>query len=198
MAKLYIVRHGNTFDKGDTILRVGGRTDLDLSTSGQEQAAALGAHFRSMGVRPVKTLVGPLKRTLQTVEAITSAIGLKAAVIDERLREVDYGPDEGQPEEVVVARIGEAAVAAWEANAIVPDGWLVDPEALARAWRDIMAETEAAGGDVMAVTSNGVARFALGGVDGGEAQSLKLKTGAYGIIDVSDGKRRLLDWNLRS
>ncbi|MBR9836035.1 MAG: histidine phosphatase family protein, partial [Alphaproteobacteria bacterium] len=25
---VYIVRHGNTFDKGDTVTRVGARTDL--------------------------------------------------------------------------------------------------------------------------------------------------------------------------
>ena len=197
MAKLYIVRHGNTFDTGDTILRVGGRTDLDLSLSGHEQAVALGANFKSIGVRPASVLAGPLKRTRQTAEAITSAIGLDAAIIDERLREVDYGPDEGQPEETVVARIGEAALAAWEAEAKVPEGWLVDPAELAQIWQDIMAETEATGSDLMAVTSNGVARFALSGDAGGEAQSLKLKTGAYGIIEVSGGARRVLDWNVR-
>ncbi|HAY06935.1 MAG TPA: histidine phosphatase family protein, partial [Hyphomonas sp.] len=27
MARLFVVRHGNTFDKGDTVTRVGGRTD---------------------------------------------------------------------------------------------------------------------------------------------------------------------------
>ncbi|MEL6754250.1 MAG: histidine phosphatase family protein, partial [Pseudomonadota bacterium] len=45
MQTLYIVRHGNTFDTGDTVLRVGGRTDLPLSTSGEMQATALGIHF---------------------------------------------------------------------------------------------------------------------------------------------------------
>ncbi|HAO37083.1 MAG TPA: histidine phosphatase family protein, partial [Hyphomonas sp.] len=38
MARLIIVRHGNTFDKGDTVTRVGGRTDLPLSASGLAQA----------------------------------------------------------------------------------------------------------------------------------------------------------------
>ncbi|MFZ4686424.1 MAG: histidine phosphatase family protein [Hyphomonadaceae bacterium] len=36
--RIFIVRHGNTFDKGDVVTRVGGRTDLPLSTSGSAQA----------------------------------------------------------------------------------------------------------------------------------------------------------------
>ena len=40
MSRVYIVRHGNTFDRGDVILRVGGRTDIPLSTSGIDQAKA--------------------------------------------------------------------------------------------------------------------------------------------------------------
>ena len=34
MARVIICRHGNTFDKGDLVRRVGARTDLALSKSG--------------------------------------------------------------------------------------------------------------------------------------------------------------------
>ena len=44
MTDIYIVRHGNTFDKGDVVTRVGARTDLPLSRSGFAQAEALGAN----------------------------------------------------------------------------------------------------------------------------------------------------------
>ena len=45
LVDIYIVRHGNTFDKGDVVTRVGARTDLGLSSSGQTQAEALAIHF---------------------------------------------------------------------------------------------------------------------------------------------------------
>ena len=35
--KLIVVRHGNTFNKGDTILRVGSKTDLPLTATGVQQ-----------------------------------------------------------------------------------------------------------------------------------------------------------------
>ena len=47
--KVYIVRHGNTFDKGDVVTRVGARTDLPLSSSGQTQAEQLAAYFHVAG-----------------------------------------------------------------------------------------------------------------------------------------------------
>ncbi|OZB12451.1 MAG: histidine phosphatase family protein, partial [Rhodobacterales bacterium 34-62-10] len=68
MARLFIVRHGNTFDKGDTVTRVGARTDLPLSVSGREQAQKLAAHFA--GTRFSAALCSPLSRTRQTARAI--------------------------------------------------------------------------------------------------------------------------------
>lgn len=200
-ARLYIVRHGNTFDKGDTVLRVGGRTDLDLSSSGRVQAAALGAHFAGSGVNFEKVLSGPLKRTLQTAEAITSAATSQAMIeIVEGLREVDYGPDEGQPEDLVVARIGQAALEAWEQDAVVPEGWKVDPASLVDVWRAILASAKMREGNTLAVTSNGIARFALQaiGLDGDarEATPLKLRTGAYGVIGLEE-EPALIEWDVR-
>ncbi|MEO0467511.1 MAG: histidine phosphatase family protein [Pseudomonadota bacterium] len=197
MARLYIVRHGNTFDAGDTILRVGGRTDLDLSSSGQKQAEALAVHFVGLGLNAPCVICGPLKRTLQTASAISNRLAIAPAREDERLREVDYGPDEGVPEADVVARIGDAALAAWEAEAKVPEGWRVDTEALRTAWRDILEDAAGWSGDTIAVTSNGVARFVLDVIDGTGGQPLKLKTGAYGIIDLDVSPPRLDTWNIR-
>ncbi|HBU32950.1 MAG TPA: histidine phosphatase family protein, partial [Hyphomonas sp.] len=68
MARLIIVRHGNTFDKGDTVTRVGGRTDLPLSASGLAQADALANHFAD--TRFVAAFCSPLMRTRQTARAM--------------------------------------------------------------------------------------------------------------------------------
>lgn len=197
-ARLIIARHGNTFDPGDTILRVGGRTDLDLSASGLAQAKALAAHFCGDGFDVRHLRVGPLKRTRQTAAAISAELAQPVETqIEERLREIDYGPDEGRPEAEVVARIGEAALAAWEARGQVPDGWKVDVDGLRAAWRDILTEATARGGDTLAVTSNGIARFALQVANAPTDAPLKLRTGAYGVITAAGDGFDVTQWDLR-
>lgn len=202
MPRLYVVRHGNTFDKGDTVTRVGARTDLPLSSSGQEQAAALGAHFRDQGIHFGGAISGPLKRTRETADAIATeqppGLGIR---IEEFLREIDYGPDENQPEPEVVGRIGQAALDAWESDATPPPGWTVDPGSLVRDWSNFFREIGAfvPETNVLAVTSNGIARFALLAAGAaGKGHALKLKTGAYGVLEIGpDGSADIRDWNVR-
>lgn len=192
MATVYIVRHGNTFDKGDVVLRVGGPTDLPLSTSGQAQARALGEAFTEVTFD--RAVVSPLKRTRMTADAI---LALQTSAPDpefaDALIEVDYGPDEGQPEEAVIARIGEHALHAWETDATVPPNWKVDPIALRQAWRDLLADTK---GCELIVTSNGIARFVLD-VAAHDGAERKLKTGAYGVLEGEGDKWRVVRWNVR-
>jgi len=133
---IFVVRHGNTFDKGDIITRVGGRTDLPLSTSGRGQAEALARHFAATVFVTARS--GPLKRTRETAVAILAAQPEPPELLtDLFLREIDYGPDENQPEEEVVARIGKAALKAWERDAIVPAGWRADPAAIIGNWQEL-------------------------------------------------------------
>lgn len=203
MTDIYIVRHGNTFDKGDTITRVGARTDLPLSTSGQTQAEALALHF--MAAVPAEfsaAYCSALQRTRQTAEAILS---VRAAQPDletlEFLREIDYGVDENQPEAAVIARLGEAALAAWDESAVPPPGWDVNPDEIKRAWQDLLRSCAAddAAGPILVVTSNGIARFVLDIVTKFEREpdSIKLKTGAYGHIRTSGDDVTLVNWNVR-
>ena len=72
MSRVYIVRHGNTFDQGDVILRVGGRTDIPLSTSGTDQAKALKAHFADISFTQIFS--SNLKRTWQATEIIRNNV----------------------------------------------------------------------------------------------------------------------------
>src|ERR1700733_13861287 len=98
-ATLYIVRHGNTFEKGDVVTRVGGRTDLPLSPSGEGQAQALARHFAETGVIFASARSGPLKRTRRTAQVILAAqADAPDLTTDLFLREIDYGPDENRPE----------------------------------------------------------------------------------------------------
>ena len=193
--RLFIVRHGNTFDKGDTVTRVGGRTDLPLSVSGRAQAEALGRHFASTPFASARS--GPLKRTRETAYAIlaTQADAPELAT-DLFLREIDYGPDENRPEDEVVARIGKPALEAWEHSSVVPPGWRVDPDALIGNWQETFHELANQPGNHLIVTSNGIARFALNAA-GAQRADAKLGTAAWGVIVVEGGEARVEAWNVR-
>lgn len=203
MTKVYVVRHGNTFDKGDVVTRVGARTDLPLSRSGQRQAQALAAHFANTVIGGFRAAYcSPLRRTRETAEIILAAYPAGTDLSEvEFLREVDYGPDENQPEEDVVRRIGEAALQAWETDAIPPDGWDIELEQVRTAWAEFLAVLSESESDqpILIVTSNGIARFALDVIahDGERPAAIKLKTGAYGVIELSDKTPMLRSWNIR-
>lgn len=195
-ARLIIVRHGNTFDKGDVVTRVGGRTDLPLSVSGRAQAEALGRHFATTAFATARS--GPLKRTRETAHAILATqASAPELVTDLFLREIDYGPDENRPEDDVLARIGKPALDAWERNSIVPPGWRVDPDALIGNWQETFHELANQSGNHLIVTSNGIARFALNAA-GAPRTDAKLGTAAWGVIVVDGGEARVEAWNVRA
>ncbi len=199
MARLFVVRHGNTFDAGDVVTRVGGRTDLPLSSSGWAQAEALARHFSN--IRFDLAFHSPLARTRQTARSIVFVRDdWPELQVKEFLREIDYGPDENQPEEAVIARVGEAALKAWDENGTPPRGWIVDPQAIRDGWAALLGEIAALPSDanVLAVTSNGTARFLPEVVDTApEGLDRKLKTGAWGEIAVTPSRSEILVWNKR-
>jgi len=99
-----------------------------------------------------------------------------------------------------VARVGAAALKAWDEDGTPPDGWLVDPAAIRAGWAQLLKEAAALKQDanVLVVTSNGVARFLPDVVDAlPEGLDRKLKTGAWGEMDVGANGARLTGWNQR-
>ena len=189
--RIYIVRHGNTFDKGDVILRDGGKTDLPLSVSGKEQAKRLCRAFQNIDFDAAYS--SDLKRTRQTAEAI---LRQQTYALAQFLTEVDYGPDEGQAEVDVIARLGSKALAKWDEQAIPPHGWNVDIAGLRTAWQAFLATCDPSS-NTLVVTSNGVARFLLDVIKRGPAVPLKLRTGSYGVIELTTKGPVLLEWNIR-
>ena len=194
--RVFVLRHGNTFDKGDVVTRVGGRTDLPLSVSGKAQAEALARHFASTPFTTARS--GPLKRTRETANAILAAQASPPELVtDLFLREIDYGPDENRPEDEVVARIGQSALEAWERDSIVPPGWRVDPDALIGNWQETFHELRDQPGDHLIVTSNGIARFALHAA-GAPRTDAKLSTAAWGVFVLEGEEARVESWNVRA
>lgn len=201
---LLIARHGNTFDKGDTVLRVGARTDLPLSASGQEQARLLGQYLATAHPRIDAFFTSRLQRTQQTAALAQQQLGSKLELrIDPIFDEIDYGPDEGKPETDVVARIGQDALDAWEFEAAPPPGWQVDPETIIQNWKNF-AQTIShsyAGGTVLVVTSNGIARFAPYLLPDPQnfmqTHRIKLATGAVSCLTHSKEGWHVEYWNRR-
>lgn len=195
MSRFVIVRHGNTFEAGEPPRRIGSRTDLPLTGTGREQAEALGRHFSNW--RFARLLAGPLSRARETAALIAAALPSppKAESAD-FLNEIDHGPDEDQPEDAVLARIGAEALRRWDEEALAPPDWRVDRAQRIAAWRQLFADADATS-DILLVTSNGAARFALlaaGLATGG----LKLRTGAFGVIEAGPaGALRLVEWDRR-
>ena len=105
--KLIVVRHGNTFNKGDTILRVGSKTDLPLTATGVQQGRQAGLALKEMQLYPTCFFSASLKRTLETCNEISKVFEHRELpIISNFLLEFDYGPDEGKPESEVLKRLG--------------------------------------------------------------------------------------------
>ena len=202
MTRIVICRHGNSFDKGDVVTRIGARTDLPLSISGIDQARGLTKQFSSgtSGFEFKLAFCSSLLRTYQTADFIlTSGHDVKSLDILKFLTEIDYGVDENKPEEQVVARLGRDAITLWDEKAVPPEGWDVNPEELIQSWKDFFARYMDHEGDILVVTSNGIARFALDAVDEITTDApRKLRTAAYGIIEIENGHSKLTAWDIRA
>lgn len=204
MTILMIARHGNTFEPGETPRRVGARTDLPLTAKGVEHGRNLGQYLQKINLLPDIIYTSHLKRTIQTAQEILRTTNLNMRPQATRnFNEIDYGPDENKTEDEVIARIGEHALMKWEEHGLAPPGWSPDAETIMRRWTDFsdMILKKHPGKVVLVVTSNGIARFALG--LGGDFESarktygLKLATGALGVLEHDGARWTIQNWNVR-
>lgn len=204
MTRLMIARHGNTFRAGEVVRRVG-LTDLPLVESGLEQGQMIGRYLQSENLMPDILYVSELRRTQQTAVEAMKILGVSLPMHAlESFNEIDYGVDENQPEEAVVQRLGKDVLKAWDEQAIVPQGWKVDPAQIISNWKkfadDVSAKYE--GKNILVVTSNGIARFAphiTGDIEGFRARyPLKIATGALCIFENDGGNVwACKGWNIK-
>ena len=202
--RLIIVRHGNTFDPGDTPRRVGQRTNLPLVASGEAQAKRIGDYLRRHQMVPDVVFAAPLKRSYDTARLAVEAAGCDLPItIDARFNEIDYGPDENQPESAVISRIGEQTLRDWDEHAKVPPGWLADPQAIIQDWLAFgdACRQSFSGQTVLVVTSNGIARFAPHLTGDFEVfrrkHGIKIATGALCFLRVQGSQWLVEQWNIR-
>ncbi len=203
--RLLIARHGNTFGPGDVVKRVG-TTDLSLVDSGLLQGHRLGAYLKQNNLIPNIIFTSKLKRAIQTAEQAQNAMQTHLPIESLSIfNEIDYGPDENQPEENVIARVGAEALKAWETNAKVPNGWKVDPTEIIKNWQDFSGRLiqDFAGKTILVVTSNGIARFSpyLTGdfASFTKQHGIKISTGALCIFEKNTSSEEwdCLQWNVK-
>lgn len=214
-----IARHGNTFRPGQIPTRVGRETDLPLVE--EQRARSIGRYLLTRDIHLDSIHAAPLLRTTRTAELIIEEARLPLAVIPEpRFTEIDHGPDENKTDEQVKRRLGarfslhaglslvpDSALIArgtailddWNTRAIPPPGWIVDVEAITRAWREF-ADAIPDGHTVLICTSSGIIRFAPCLLDQEQANSpadLKVATGSLSIFRNDHHRWNLTAWNLQ-
>jgi len=198
MTNLYIVRHGNTFEKNEIPRRVGSRTDIPLVESGFNQSDSLGEYFFNKKIFFNTAYSSPLLRAQQTAHKILNQQNNSIEIHSlNLLNEIDHGPDENKTEAEVEARIGKEAIRQWDENAIAPEGWIVEDEQRIAGWKDFV-ESHKNHDNILMVTSNGAARFLLKAYQLRETeQNLKLRTGAYGCVTFINEDLTLNCWDIR-
>ncbi len=201
VTKLIVARHGNTFNKGDIITRVGGKTDLPLVESGLKQGELLGKYLKQEEIFPDVIYSSPLKRAKQTAQKAIEFMGIEREIKEsDDFSEIDYGQDENRPEEEVVARVGQDAIDLWNTEAIPPAGWNVNPQEIRQSWKDFADSIKDSGQTVMVTTSNGIARFSFAILQDESIVKdldIKLSTGAFGIFIYENGEWKMDSWNVK-
>ena len=204
VTRFIIARHGNTFTADQTPTRVGGKTDLPLVET--QRGTYVGKYLKQENIVPNKVVSSPLKRTAETARLAIAEMGGNIPLeFDDSFKEIDYGPDENQTEDVVIARVGQDAIDLWNTNVVVPNGWKVDVDGIIDNWKSWAnkIETEYKGQNILIVSSNGVIRFApyiTGDFDGfAKEHDIKVTTGGVCVFEKEDGDAnwKCVAWNVK-
>jgi broad specificity phosphatase PhoE len=185
---LLLARHGNTFGGGDKVVWVGARTDLPLTTKGQQQAAALGEALKPIKQQIGRVVSGPLVRTREHAAIACRVLDFQGSIgVEERLREIDYGLWEGKSSEEIEVEFGDAELKAWNERGAWPPspGWTpsqgVITENVAQIADELGAAQDGAGASLL-VTSNGILKFFLKLIPGAFEDMAK-----RGVLRVATG-----------
>ncbi|MBR6223688.1 MAG: histidine phosphatase family protein [Lachnospiraceae bacterium] len=89
--QIYILRHGTT--TWNSAHKIQGRADIPLDDIGTQMAVETGAYFKEKGIIFDRIFASPLQRALNTAKIVT---GRTDIVTDDRLRELNFGRQEGE------------------------------------------------------------------------------------------------------
>ena len=171
MPELILVRHARTAWSGS---RYCGRSDPPLDGPGLVAADRLGADLGSALLNTTRIVTSPLRRALQTAEAIARHTRGGHIAVDPRWSEIDFGMAEGLTFEQLerVAPDIAAALAAGQVEIDWPGGETSAGFAarIEAAWHDVAARR----GTVVVVSHGGPLRLAIALATGRPAASVSV------------------------
>lgn len=126
MKRIFLVRHGES--EWNTVRRLQGQADINLSETGRAQARALGATIRNL--TPDQALTSDLRRASETAELL----GFEHAAPSPRLREIDVGEWTGTPISDL-SKLNDGLYRRWRAGTYTPPG--------GESWNDFVARSGA-------------------------------------------------------
>lgn len=199
--QLVLLRHGET--EWSASGQHTGWSDIPLTEAGEDQARVAGKALADYDFAAVYT--SPLQRARRTAELA----GFPDAVVDDNLREWDYGPVDGRTSKEISALLGREFVIFEEGVRVLPpdpersDGrpgeLLEEVYARARAVVARAEETLQAGDDVLVVAHGHLLRVLATAwleVDPRLGARFELGTAAISMLGYGHQLRTIEGWNL--
>ncbi len=181
------MRHGNTFEEGQSPIQIGARTDLPLTLFGKGQASQMAAYMRKKRIEVSAIFAGGLKRQIETARAIADPLAMAVEQVPV-LNEIDYGLWEGLTAEQIV-RGWPLQYARWSASAewqsAIFQGQAQEHVQNLQNWF-VELHRKFPTSTLLAVTSGGILRL---------LHSEKVKTGHFCEIDLGKDPISIASWN---
>lgn len=200
--RLILVRHGNTFESGQTPIQVGARTNLPLTAQGRNQAHIFAKHLDSLGVRPRAIYAGALLRQTESAAIVGKHFHMEhdIHVNEAALTEIDYGLWEGLTSDEIASQWPDE-YRHWTAEAKWPAHIFGSSEEAhiknIKSWLDLLRKTYSSEDTVVGVTSNGVIRFFYLLQEHVKATGdLKVKTGNFCELLLFKDSVQVKTWNV--
>ncbi len=206
---LILVRHGNTFEAGQTPTQVGARTDLPLTTRGRQQAEEIASYLAAQGISPSAIYAGELKRQIEAATIVGKYLQMNQKVYlhEPALTEIDYGSWEGLSSDEI-SRQWPQEYANWTAQSRWADGifgktWQEHIRSIEH-WLNHLRKIYASNDTVVSFTSNGVIRFFYSFQEAAwqrivaeqQMETLKVKTGHFCEILLFRDTLKVKSWNV--
>ena len=203
MIRLFLLRHGNTFEKDETAKQIGSATDLPLTKKGCSQAELFLSFLKNKKISPKKIYSGNLLRQRQTAEILSKGLQMDRIIEENALMEIDYGLWEGLSSEKIKKQWPDE-YKAWTEKAKWPEGIFQgsfeNHKKLLKIWMDKLLKDHI--GDIVAVSSNGIMRLFYSFIENewnqlmenAQMEKIKVKTGHFCEIHL-DSDVKIKRWN---
>lgn len=201
--RLFLLRHGNTFETSADAVWAGCKQDLPLVEYGRQQAQRVAAALKKYSIKPV-IFAAELKRTQAMAEIITNDLEIQEFKTDSRLNEIDYGSWGGLNNQQIAEKFSQTQLEDWTEQSCFPADadWSPSVMQIKSDIAQLCVELQAryVDRDVLLISSNGILRYFLNLIPGCfeervEQGTFKMKTGHLSLINLSV-TAELKFWNL--